>query len=902
MFFSHDARSGNTRDVSIPNIADNYSGPNVSQYGWTTYETKQVNQLVQYVEMARQFAEQCEASAKLAGEVSQYLDQVLIEVRAVKAELDKNFSQFNTWYTDISKMYTEIIATGASVKAAATQVANDRVAINDLKNLATAAASASALSAAAALVYQEGAGRSATKAAESETGSKNWYDKSYELYLDLKSGQVYRGIWDPQTNAYPDNGGTNSTWDVVLTGVAEHTFDGKIWKSGQRLIYVQVDNLYTQVDTASGVETVNGKKGAVVLVPSDLGLITLAEMDDRYVSTRKIVDSTTNYAYSVIHLCPIAAIGATVKRSMISGTVEIIRVDHSGQAPISDRLELNVSSVGTGVSGSLLDDSGGYKLVTYSYNGVRWIGLGNKIAYPSCEIYFRGITVRNPDYAADQFEITPYFLEPPGGTSSVLNSEIHVSISDFTSSRNFYADNYQIYTKKNKPTADEINALSTLNGGIVSGDVSVLKTLRVGSASSSNPTIGALISSNGSDKVSIQTVTSTGSSRKLEFSNSGTSTLDEANFILTSEEGFKINGKPLKDVIPSRLPMFETIWVPSRDVIPDGCVPSDGQVLTRTLFADAWKDIEAGKVPKVTEDVWLSTPAYRGCYTEGDGSTTFRIPDYNGKTNGSRSLFLRGDGAGTTGMGYVQGDAIRNIKGGAYPMKVNGQWLAAGSYSGAFQAGNDGNPTTIVDVDGYSTTFTGGIVLDASRVVPTADENRPVNTSGVWCIRLFNAIVNEGAADAAALATAVGELSSEVQQLKATVPWTPMTQDMAGPGYLVYPNECFWRWDKDNVYIQCIARWNNKSALNTGGLVLTLPNHTGKGVRSSYLPCTVSVVAGLQGNANVFAGHPQLYTEKIDIPVGADIPVVIAALNPSNPAVSNEGWVLININLPLFAA
>ncbi|WP_227460470.1 hypothetical protein, partial [Laribacter hongkongensis] len=102
---------------------------------------------------------------------------------------------------------------------------------------------------------------------------------------------------------------------------------------------------------------------------------------------------------------------------------------------------------------------------------------------------------------------------------------------------------------------------------------------------------------------------------------------------------------------------------PSRDKLADGYVPLDGQTESRALFKDAWALIQAGAVPVVTEAEWLADPYKRGAFTHGDGVSTFRMPDWNGRYAGSLgSLFFRGDGAGSTGMpGRIQGDAIRNI-------------------------------------------------------------------------------------------------------------------------------------------------------------------------------------------------------------------------------------------------
>lgn len=94
------------------------------------------------------------------------------------------------------------------------------------------------------------------------------------------------------------------------------------------------------------------------------------------------------------------------------------------------------------------------------------------------------------------------------------------------------------------------------------------------------------------------------------------------------------------------------------------------------------------------------------------------VPDYRG-------VFLRGLGGNSSDLGILQNDAIRNITG-SFMVAGNGNDHGLGQpQSGAFyqtwrasgsEWGNNGTPY-------YMTYF------DASRVVPAAEENRPVNKS-----------------------------------------------------------------------------------------------------------------------------------------------------------------------------
>ncbi len=111
-----------------------------------------------------------------------------------------------------------------------------------------------------------------------------------------------------------------------------------------------------------------------------------------------------------------------------------------------------------------------------------------------------------------------------------------------------------------------------------------------------------------------------------------------------------------------------------------------------------------------------------GAFSFGNGVDTFRIPLV-------KKAFLRAaDAAGGLGVGTGQGDAIRNIKGNIYSnaalhSSVNGLFVASGA--------NGQNA-------GSHNTFTNDVNFDASRVVPTAEENRPVNIARLPIIKAYD--------------------------------------------------------------------------------------------------------------------------------------------------------------------
>lgn len=226
--------------------------------------------------------------------------------------------------------------------------------------------------------------------------------------------------------------------------------------------------------------------------------------------------------------------------------------------------------------------------------------------------------------------------------------------------------------------------------------------------------------------------------------------------------------------IANSVPLFSVQWWPSRSNIPAGYVAADGQELSRNTFTDAWQGIQARNVPVVAEATWQATPTERGKFTDGDGTTTFRVPDYNGKSAGSLgAVFLRGDGALSAGQaGLIQRDGVGPLK---YQV-VSGAGSA--SAAGVGKATNTSYSTgTPVEVE---TTTTGD-----EWITNTIAETRPLNVTGCWVIKLFGAVVNVGSADAAQLAsdyanliTSYTSLANRVDNHEGQIGWGQTRQDV----------------------------------------------------------------------------------------------------------------------------
>lgn len=241
--------------------------------------------------------------------------------------------------------------------------------------------------------------------------------------------------------------------------------------------------------------------------------------------------------------------------------------------------------------------------------------------------------------------------------------------------------------------------------------------------------------------------------------------LDEAG-ILTELAALRRDMAELEGGVP----LFTTFWCDDRNNIPAGYAPADGQLLSRELFPTVAQKLQGMASRTISDAAWLADPFKRGKYTLGDGSKTFRLPDLNGKQPGSvGALYLRGDGLNSAvADGLIQGDATREING-EFRTRPNPSNAALGCVtepSGAFHSvtvggGSPGVSGLLTGSSGVSDT----VKFSSSKVVPTANENRPVSVTGCYIIKLFSANNVIGQANAAQLATEVSRLQSEKASL-----------------------------------------------------------------------------------------------------------------------------------------
>ncbi|MEB0045747.1 MULTISPECIES: phage tail protein [unclassified Pseudomonas] len=167
-----------------------------------------------------------------------------------------------------------------------------------------------------------------------------------------------------------------------------------------------------------------------------------------------------------------------------------------------------------------------------------------------------------------------------------------------------------------------------------------------------------------------------------------------------------------------------------------------------------------------------------GKYNKGDeGAGNFRLPEARGE-------FLRGwdHGRGVDagrGLGTTQGEAFK-AHNHRYFDEVGATFDPAGVWSG----GNINGAPASISAGAFLSGVDGGTTMQMVNAVNTVNtggaETRPRNLAIMWCIKAWNAPINQGQVD-------VAELVKEVERLKSAVPVGAVLSFPMGivaPGYL----------------------------------------------------------------------------------------------------------------------
>nr|DAR26797.1 MAG TPA: tail collar fiber protein [Caudoviricetes sp.] len=163
----------------------------------------------------------------------------------------------------------------------------------------------------------------------------------------------------------------------------------------------------------------------------------------------------------------------------------------------------------------------------------------------------------------------------------------------------------------------------------------------------------------------------------------------------------------LKAELTDGLPIGAYLSYSSQKTIPAGFLIADGKSLKKAEYTELFDVIG---------------------YTYGGSGDNFNLPNFaDGK-------FMRGIGGNAAALGTAQGDAIRNIQGEFRIGDGTGIYTTSSSASGAFTKGN--TRYSVLPLIGGSESYS--MLFSASKVVPTANENRPYNMAVVVIIKAKN--------------------------------------------------------------------------------------------------------------------------------------------------------------------
>lgn len=190
----------------------------------------------------------------------------------------------------------------------------------------------------------------------------------------------------------------------------------------------------------------------------------------------------------------------------------------------------------------------------------------------------------------------------------------------------------------------------------------------------------------------------------------------------------------------------EPVQWETRAFYPPNCLPRDGQLVNRADWPELWA--WAQKTSPITDAAWLADVTKRGSYSTGDGSKTFRLPDWNGAQPGSiPAVFFRG-GVGLADM-TLRDSGLPNSTGTfGRPVFGDTSIYEAGFLSGPFgpvQLQTNFYNLAQLPVQGAAGVYPRYYDFDLSRSWAgfgrVAGEVAPRQISGVWLVRASGGFV-----------------------------------------------------------------------------------------------------------------------------------------------------------------
>lgn len=244
-------------------------------------------------------------------------------------------------------------------------------------------------------------------------------------------------------------------------------------------------------------------------------------------------------------------------------------------------------------------------------------------------------------------------------------------------------------------------------------------------------------------------------SLQLICTKSGTTSLNELD-ITGKSAGDSITDGTVEWVCSSRMQAGVPIgfeYFSTNPNIPAGSIPLFGGEYSRTTYSDLWNWVQTQAGYLLTESEWQAKSSANDgnvpFYSNGDGTTTFRVP--------SLKCWVKGAN-GIEEVGSYLSAGLPNITGGLRMGGASsGQWVETdGAITATLNNGTGLGNGGHICRDLYST-------FDASKSNPiygNSDTVQPKSIVGMWLVKAYGTVTNVGSTDVASIAQGLTELET----------------------------------------------------------------------------------------------------------------------------------------------
>lgn len=235
--------------------------------------------------------------------------------------------------------------------------------------------------------------------------------------------------------------------------------------------------------------------------------------------------------------------------------------------------------------------------------------------------------------------------------------------------------------------------------------------------------------------------------------------------------------------------------------IQTGSLPLIGGVYDRTIYADLWAWVQTQGDYLITEAEWQALAEANGgavpFYSDGDGSTTFRVPALTVYVKGTSSADAIGDYLADTFASHTHSVSAETDKTGAHThtrgtMEITGgfhrkTYSADTNFSGAFSS--DGWEDTGVTPSGTSKDKNGGVTFTASNswtgetssegahthtvtiaeIAQGDEETRPKTIVGIYCVVAFGYVTSSGKVSLDSVSTLLSDTQQAICDAEAII-------------------------------------------------------------------------------------------------------------------------------------